>query len=64
MRQNEIITKDYVEILSMIEESMNKNLLRKGSMGKFLFKVTKALGYKRSNNKHRTVKGSGSSFSR
>jgi len=38
MRQQEIVSKDFVEITSMIEESINKNLLRKGSLSKFLFK--------------------------
>ena len=39
MKQDEIVSKDFVEITNMIEESINKNLLRKGSLGKFLFRV-------------------------
>jgi len=38
MRQQEIVSRDFVEITYMIEESINKNLLRKGSLSKFLFK--------------------------
>ncbi len=41
MRQDEIVSKDFVEITYMIEESINKNLLRKGSLSKFLFKDQK-----------------------
>jgi len=40
LKQNEIVYRDFVEIINMIEVSINKNLLRKGSIGKFLFRVT------------------------
>lgn len=38
MKQPDIVAKDFVEILHLIEKSINVNLLERGSVGKFLFK--------------------------
>jgi hypothetical protein len=38
MKQPDIAAKDFLEIIHMIEASINSNLLEKGSVSKFLFK--------------------------
>jgi hypothetical protein len=38
MKQPDIIAKDFVEIICLIENSINSNLLQKGGIGKFIFK--------------------------
>jgi hypothetical protein len=38
MKQHDIIAKDFVEIICLIESSINNNLLQKGGIGKFIFK--------------------------
>jgi hypothetical protein len=41
MKQPDLIAKDMIEIIYMIEQSINKNLVQKGSVGKFVFKDSK-----------------------
>jgi hypothetical protein len=39
MKQKEIVTRDYMQIISLVEKSINKNLVSPGSLGKFVFRV-------------------------
>jgi hypothetical protein len=39
MKQKELVTRNFVDILCLIETSVNKHLVSNGSLGKFVFKV-------------------------